>query len=177
MSDHQSVIFKALSASLSCEHIALHLSLASFNFCEALKTLCQSFKVTFLSLILYLKMLTFLGLCFTYQRLHISLGKWYFSPEMSTTSFLLTPSYVVVGQVLLIVCHGSDDARPPAVVLVPTNLWKRWEYFLQKPQGCFFFKFSCRRSRGGEPLTLWFWQVKVKTFFQTRPRTELIKVA
>lgn len=45
------------SGSLSC----------IFNFCQALKNLVSKLQSDFLSLMLYLKMLTFLGLCFTYQ--------------------------------------------------------------------------------------------------------------
>lgn len=45
MSDHQSAIFKSLSAPLS--RIAMDLSLASLTSVGPLKTLCQSFKVTF----------------------------------------------------------------------------------------------------------------------------------
>lgn len=43
------------------------------NVCEALKPLCQSFKVTYFSLMLYLKRLVFLGLCFTYKILLLGL--------------------------------------------------------------------------------------------------------
>ncbi len=103
------------SGSLSC----------IFNFCEALKTLCQSFKVTFFSSYYIKKCSYFWGCVFTHQVLFLGLFRNDTLPKMLPTSCLriLTEKLWVLHQFVLkadslmrLCLRDCDQQRSPNLI-------------------------------------------------------------